>query len=262
MALPLITPNLDDLPEAVRSLYKKREDGKFQLDVEGAVEKGKFEEFRTNNRELAARVTEFEDKLKVFEGIDPVKYKELIGKFQNDEEKKLLKDGDVDGVVKIRTAGILRDRDDQLAMKDKIIERVTAERDKATAEKNGYIVETELRKAVDNPERGFHPNVSNMILDKVLKEFIHKDGKVIRVKPDGTAVFGKDGEPMGMDEYVQGYAKEHPYLIKPSSGGGARKESGGPGSPNGKTMKRADFDALDAVAKHDFTIVKKGTIVD
>jgi hypothetical protein len=260
MALQFVLASIDDLPDDVKKLYKKREDGKFQLDTDDVVDKSKLDEFRTNNRELKAANEDLLRKFQAFEGVDPAKYKALLDKFQSDEEKKLMKDGNIEEVVKLRTAAIVKDRDDQLAAKDKLIAKLQEDTKKATSEKDTYIVETELRKAVDNPELGFQPNVANILKDSVLKEFVHKDGKVIRVKPDGSSVFGKSGDPMGLEEFVTGFAKEHPYLVKPSNGGGAHNEH--KPNANGKTMKRGDFDRLDPTAKHSFVTVDKGVVVD
>lgn len=262
MALALVVNSTDDLPEAIKPLYKKREnDGKWQLDVEGVAEKAKLDEFRSNNRELTAKLQDYENKMKAYEGVDPAKYKALIDKFQSDEEKKLMKDGNIEEVVKLRTAAIIKDRDDQLAAKDAVITKLQNESKQAIQEKDSFIVETELRKAAANPDFGFQPNVANILKDSVLKEFVHKDGKVIRVKPDGSSVFGKSGDPMGLEEYMQGFAKEHPYLVKPSSGGGARNESKGGGGDK-KTVTRSDFDKMSPLDQRNFLQVQKGSIVD
>ena len=254
----------DGLSDDLKKLYKKREDGKFQLDAEGVADKAKLDEFRNNNREMSTANADLLEKLKSFEGIDPAKYKTFMDKFQSDEEKKLLKDGNLEEVIKLRIAGIVKDFEEKMSAKEKIIVKLQDETKKATGDKDTYIVENELRKAVDNNDLGFHENVANIIKDSVLKEFIHKDGKVVRVKPDGSAVYGASGEPQGLDEYVRGYAKDHPYLVKSSSGGGAHHDTtNGKGHTNGqKTMPRAEFDKLTPEARNKFILVEKGVPVD
>ena len=263
MALQFVLPSIDDLPDNIKPLYKKREDGKFQLEAEGVVDKTKLDEFRANNVALAESNKDMIEKLKKLEGIDPDKYKAFLDKFQSDEEKKLLKDGNLDEVIKLRTAGIVKDSTEQMAAKDKIIAKLTEDTKTATREKDSYIVEAEMRKSLDNPDLGFQPGVANILKDSVLKEFVHKDGKVIRVKSDGSLVYGKSGDPMGLDEFVQGYAKDHPYLVKPSGGGGARNETTkGAGSNGHKTMPRSEFNKLDAAAQSKFMMTDKGVLVD
>jgi hypothetical protein len=255
----------DALPDDVKKLYKKRDDGKFQLEVEGATDKAKLDEFRTTNVSLKEKLEAQEKALASFKDIDPAKYKALMEKFQSDEEKKLMKDGNVDEIIKLRTAGIIKDRDEQLAAKDQIIKKLNDEKTASVKEKDTYIVEAEMRKVLDNPELGFQPGVANILKDTVLREFVHKDGKVIRIKPDGSVVYGsKDGEPQGLAEFVQSYSKEHPYLVKPSSGGGAGNKNDSKAGANGnvKTIKRADFEKLDPFKQQTFVTTEKGVVVD
>lgn len=255
----------EPLPDDLKKLYKKQDNGKYQMEVEGIVEKAKLDEFRATNVELIEKNKKLLADIDKFKDIDPVKHKALLEKFQSDEEKKLMKDGNIDEVIKLRTAGIIKDRDEQLSAKDQLIKKLQEESGRAVKEKDTYIVEAEMRKAIDNPEVGFQPGVANILKDTVLREFVHKDGKIIRVKPDGSVVYGKkDGEPQGLDEFIQGYAKEHPYLVKPSSGGGAsnKGDAKGNGSGNHKTIKRTEFEKLDPTQQREFVVIGKGAVVD
>lgn len=254
----------DALSDEIKKLYKKREDGKFALEVEGVADKTKLDEFRATNVELIEKNKKLLSDIEKFKDIDPAKYKALMEKFQSDEEKKLMKDGNVDEVIKLRTTAIIKDRDDQLAAKDGIIKKLQGEKDQSIKEKDTYIVEAEMRKSIDNPDVGFQPGVANILKDTVLREFVHKDGKVIRVKPDGSVVYGKkDGEPQGLDEFIQVYAKEHPYLVKPSSGGGAsNKTDQNKGNGAAKSLNRAAFEKLDPIGRQSFLGAEKGVVVD
>lgn len=263
MALQLILTTIDDLPETIKPLYKKKDDGKFHLEVEGAVSREKLEEFRSNNVTLTESNKEMQKQLQAFEGVDPAKYKQFMDKFQTDEEKKLIKDGNIEEVIKIRTEAIRKDFSDKLAAKETVIVKLTEDSKKATGEKDGYIVEAEMRKALDSPDLGFQPGVGDILKDRVLKEFVHKDGKVVRVKPDGSLIYGKNGDAEGIGEFVATYAKEHPYLVKPSSGGGAHNDTTNNGHKNGqKTMTRSEFEKMDPVKKSDYMLKEKGVLTD
>lgn len=252
----------ETLPDETKKLYKKRDDGKFQLEVDGAGDKAKLDEFRESNVTLKAQIEEMQKDLEKFKDMDPAKYKQLLEQIQSQEEKKLIKDGNIDEVIKLRTEALKKEYEDKLAAKDKLNAKLTEDAKTATKEKDTYIVEAEMRKAVDNPEVGFQSGVANILKDTVLREFIHKDGKVVRVKADGSLVYGTKGEPQGLDEFVQSYAKDHPYLVKPSTGGGSRNNGDTKNGNGAKTMKRADFDALDAMDRHKFVTVDKGAVVD
>ncbi len=66
MALKFKAKAKDEIPAELQSLYVER-DGGFVLDVEGAVEKSKLEEFRSNNITLANQLAETKRR---FEGIE------------------------------------------------------------------------------------------------------------------------------------------------------------------------------------------------
>lgn len=161
-----------------------------------------------------------------------------------------MKDGKIDEVIALRTEKMRQSYEDQLKAKDAAIQKAVDEAKKANGERDTYIVDAELRRAVDNPEYGFHNGVADTLKPQVLKEFAYRDGKVIRIKPDGSPVFGAKGDPATIGEYLQDIVKEHPYLVKASTGGGARN-NGRDANPNGqgKTMKRSEFDAITDPAK-------------
>jgi hypothetical protein len=258
MSLKPIVATLDDLPDDIKKLYRKREDGKYALDVEGLVEREKLDEFRSNNVSLKEEIEKLRQQMEAFKGIDPAKYKELLAKMQTDEEKKLLEAGKIEEVVTQRTARMRAEFQEQLQAKDKLIVKLEGDVNKAYQERATHIIDSELRRAVDNPELGFQPGVADLLKEQVLKEFVYRDGKVVRVKPDGNLVYGKGGDPGSLHEFLQDIIKERPYLVKASNGGGAPPRGGGQNG-SGKTMKRVDFEQASPQARMDFT--KSGGVV-
>lgn len=253
----------EKLGDDIKPLYKKREDGKYQLEVDGVADKGKLDEFRNTNIELKSQIEKLTGEVEKFKDVDPSKYRQLLDQIQSQEEKKLIKDGNIDEVIKMRTENLIKEYEQKLQAKEKVIAKLTEDAKTATSEKNTYIVEAEMRKAIDNPDLGFQPGVANILKDTVLREFVHKDGKVVRVKPDGSIIYGGKGEPMGLDEFVSSYAKDHPYLVKPSSGGGANNNTNGnTNGHKGKTMPRSEFGKLSPERQNEFVIKEKGVVVD
>ncbi len=90
MALKFKYSSKAEIPPEHLSLYAER-DGAFVLDAEGAVDKAKVDEFRTNNLSLKNQLAELNAK---FEGIDPVAVKTLLAEKAKLEEQTPLKDGD------------------------------------------------------------------------------------------------------------------------------------------------------------------------
>ena len=80
MALKFQFKSKDEIPAEHLPLYAER-DGAWVLNVEGAADKSKLDEFRTNNVALLKQVDELK---KRFEGIDPEQVRTLA------EEKRKL----------------------------------------------------------------------------------------------------------------------------------------------------------------------------
>lgn len=74
-------------------------DGSHVLDVEGAVEKTRVDEFRNNNVTLKKQLDEL---LKKYEGVDPDEARKLFEQKQKLEEGQLLKEADVEKIVLTR----------------------------------------------------------------------------------------------------------------------------------------------------------------
>jgi len=255
MPLKGILTTLDGLDEATQKLYTKREDGKFVLDVEGMVDKSKLEEFRTNNIEMEKKIKVLTEQAEVYKGIDPAKAKEALEQLQKIQEKKLIDEGNVEQLFAQRTEKMKNEFVEQIAAKEKVIGELKGQVDKVGSEKNQFILFTELARAIDNPEFGFESGVAELLKPQVLKEFQYRDEKVVRVKPDGTLVYGKNGDAVGLGEFLQEVAKERPYLVKKSAGGGAHNN----GNQNGngtKQVTRSTFEAFSPQGKADY--VKAG----
>lgn len=253
--------SLDEVPEAIRSFYVKDEDGEFVLEVQGSVDKKRVDEMRDTNIAQAKKLEDMAKVLESLKGIDPAKFREYEERDRQIQEKELIKKGDFEALVAQRTSAMKKDLEDKIAAQAETIKTLEGDKTKAYGERDNYIVESELRKAAEHPEAGYNPGVADILLPHVMKEFTVKDGKVTRVKPDGTVVYGKDSNPATINEFLTDMSKDRPWMLKPSSGSGARGNNGN-GAANGKTMKRSEYNALDPVAQHSFAVTAKGTVVD
>ena len=111
----------DEIPAEHLPLYAER-DGAWVLDVDGAVEKSKLDEFRNTNVSL---IKERDDLKKRYEGIDPDAVKALADEKRQLEEAQQLKAGEVEKVVENRIKGVKADLEKQIAT-------LTTERDAMT----------------------------------------------------------------------------------------------------------------------------------
>jgi hypothetical protein len=98
MALKFKCKTKDEVPAEHFSLYAER-DGAWCLDVDGAVEKSKLDEFRNNNIALTKERDELKQR---FDGIDPDAVRALAAEKQKLEEAAQLKAGEVEKVVEAR----------------------------------------------------------------------------------------------------------------------------------------------------------------
>src|SRR4051795_7284370 len=85
----------EEVPAESQSLYVER-DGAWTLDVDGAVDKSKVEEFRANNITLANQLAEQKRR---FDGIDPDEARQLA-------EKNALQAGGVEKVIEGRVRAV------------------------------------------------------------------------------------------------------------------------------------------------------------
>src|ERR1041385_2361896 len=105
MALKFKYKSKDEVPVEHLSLYVER-DGAFFLDAEGAVDKARVDEFRTNNLALKKQLDDIAAR---YEGIDPDAVKTLLAEKAKLEDQKLLKEGEVEKLVESRTRSLKSD---------------------------------------------------------------------------------------------------------------------------------------------------------
>ena len=127
MAIKFKSKTKDEIPAEFLSLYAER-DGAWVLDVDGAVDKSKLDEFRTTNVTL---LKERDDLKKRFEGIEPDEVRKLADEKRRLEESAQLKAGEVEKVIESRVKALKGDFDKQLGA-------VTSERDTLNSRPVGH----------------------------------------------------------------------------------------------------------------------------
>lgn len=232
MALKPVVSDLSEVAENLRSLYVLK-DGKHVLDLAGTplgfvaqadhdALKNQHAEFRDNNRALNARVTEFETKLKAYEGIDVAE----VAKLKADAEalRKKGVNGADDFEARLNAAltpvaAEVKELKGQLAAKDKAL---------ATKELEHALTQAGIKAGVD--EKALPDYIA-----RGLRTWSVEDGKVIAKGADG-ALLRKSGEPITPEQWAVDLSAEAPHLFKPSGGSGAG--SGGRSSGGGEANVR------------------------
>jgi hypothetical protein len=207
MALKFKYPSLEQIPAEVAGLYQEK-DGAFVLDLEGAVEKSRLDEFGNNNIELQRQVQELTQQ---FEGIDAGRARELLKKQQELDEQNLIKKGDLAALIESKVNPLKSD-----------LERERQRNQQLQAQLDGSRLSDALRSA--GGKAGVRPTA--------VPDLLARSGGVFKVV-DGQVVGVDSG--MTMDLWIENLRSEAPHLFEQNSGGGAAGNgSGGAGWIRGK----------------------------
>lgn len=206
MSLKFIVDSVDGLSADVAALYSKNEDGKYYLEVEGAVSKTKLDEFRENN----VRVLKELDK---FKGIDPSKYADLLKLQAKADEKKLIDAGELDKVVEQRVGQMRTTYVTE-------IDNLTKANAVAQRQLESLLIDSAVRDAAI--KSGVQPTAVEDVLLRAKATFQIKEGVPMPVDGAGSTIYGKDGStPMSIADWTNGLKKQAPHLFQGSTGGGA-----------------------------------------
>ena len=209
----------EEIPAEHLPLYAER-DGAWVLDVDGAVEKAKLDEFRSTN---VALLKERDDLKKRFDGIDPEEFKRLQVERQRVEEGKLLKEGDVEKIVLARLKAAL----------DPVEKRAQAA-EQSAAKMTDRLAEIEINRGaiVAATKLGLRPTAIPDLTLRARCVFRMVDGKATAFDADGKSpLYGPDGlTPLSLDDWAAKLVVEAPHLFEPNAGGGATGSNPGSGA--------------------------------
>jgi hypothetical protein len=230
MALKLKLKSKDEVPAELVNLYVER-DGAWHLDVEGAVDKAKLEEFRATNVALMKERDELKQR---FEGIDPEEVRKLADEKRRLEEAQQLKAGEVEKVFETRLRGVKGDLDKKLA-------GLTSERDALTTRLTAIQIDQAV--VTEATKRGLRASAIPDITSRARNTFRLVNGVPQAFEADGqTARVGKDGmTPLSLAEWIDMQVSEAPHLFESNAGGGAAGNgSGGAGNRSARNPFRKE----------------------
>jgi hypothetical protein len=218
MALKLKYKAKEEVPAELQALYVERE-GEFALDVDGVVDKGKHDEFRSANIALKK---ELEDQRKRFEGIDPDEVRKLAEEKRQLEETQQLKLGEVEKVLENRLKTAKTEWDKQFSA-------VNAERDALNVRLTAIQIDQGVTTVAT--KKGLRPTAIPDITARARIVFRLVNGVPTAFESDGKNVrVGRDGmTPMTLEEWVDTQVAEAPHLFESNAGGGAAGEASGGG---------------------------------
>ena len=208
-----IVDNLDGIPERAKIAFVE-ENGKFKFDPSKIDD---YKELKASIEKERTAAKEAREALKKFEGIDPLKTKEFMAKFENDEEAQLIANGKIDEVFQKRTE---KWRMEEERQKKELGDKITAAESKASAYKD-RVLDDAFRSAAGKITDIQSGAVDEMFLGYMRGIFALDDnGNAVQHNSDGSVVIGKDGKtPYSPLEHIEGLRATKPWLFKVMSSG-------------------------------------------
>lgn len=238
MALAAVVDTLEAIPELLRPYYAKGEGGKFELKIEGTLPgflpvaegaelKNKVTEFRNTNIALAKENDELKPLKTKFEGIDPDAARAALSQVEEFKKKGAAKPDDIATMVKNAVEAAITPLKTEL---EKTQKQTESERQRADESTMRSLVSEKFLKV------GGNPKAIDFIMGQAKSIFTVKDGAVVAQPNKFSSV--NPGNPIDVDEWLNGAAKEHDFAFKQSTGGGAPPAGGSGGGRPGQTVIR------------------------
>lgn len=225
-ALAPVVDKLDAVPEAQRAWYVEK-DGKFNLDPSKIeIEDTGGLKSALDKERTAARTAEKarKDLEARYVGIDPDKVREMMAKFDGDEEGKLIAAGKIDEVVAKRSEKLRKELEKQVqAAVDK--EKAA---DARAAKFSQRVLDNAIRIAATGKANEWAMK-SGDVMRAAREIFTLNDaGEAVQLDADGNVVMSKDGKtPFSPSEWIEERRADCPHWFPATgSGGGAGGDKG------------------------------------
>lgn len=197
---------------------------------------------KAKNSELLGKLKERDDKLKSFDGIDPVAVSAMLKRFADDEEAGLIKAGKIDEVLSKRTERMQAEYAKQVKAEQEARARAEGKASKLSAR----TLAGALRDAA----------IKTGALPEAMDDIVLRAGTVWRLNDDGEPVamngdeviLGKDGKtPLSPTEWAESLRETAPHLWPKAQGTNAPGSGSGPrgsktsGKVDGTPEERAAY---------------------
>lgn len=250
---------IEQLPEELHSEAKKREDGKYVINL---VPKARVDDFREKNIKLSQdneTITSRLNKLSKLVGEDEEKFANELSELR--KVKQRVDDGELSGSEKIEE--VLSERTKKMReTHEEELRRLASEGstwknnfESVTEQLKGVQIDNYIRAAIHDPKSGARPEAESHILLEARKVF-KIDGEKILPKNGDSTIYGSDGAtPMSPVEWMKALQKNMPYLFKESNGGGAN----GGGMSGFGNLTREDIAKLSPLQKLELANKQKAS---
>ena len=225
MAIQSVIETSEQIPEGFADHYKEV-DGKFVLEVDGMVPKGKLDEFRNNNISILKENQNLKERLDGYGDLDIEAAREAMKLKDELDTKRLMDRGQFDELLTKQTDKLSRQHESQVKKLTALLEQ--KEKEAATKQEllNQSVIDRGVQEALD--AKPMLTTAARMLIaDRARQTFqVDDSGGIISNDSDGNVKFAKNGvDTYGIQHYIDDYVidyQDDPSFVKPSSGGGAR----------------------------------------
>ncbi len=216
--------SFDKLNDVEKTFYAQSGEG-YQLQVDGATDKSKLDEFRATNVDLLKQQEQFK-------GVDLEKYRKLEEQERKLRDKELIDKKDFDGLINERTASIHSDYQAK-------IDNLTNQLNDSAGNYNNLMTKTEIEGAATKAfsAHKINPDAFDSVMAQIKSKFSIDNGQVV-AKDGENILMGADGN-LTVSEFVA----SQPEIFKIQSNGGAANGNDNSSHVANSTAKR------DAYAK-------------
>jgi len=176
------------------------------------------------NSEILSENKNFRDRMKDWEGLDPNNVRNLLEKFSQDEELKLIAEGKHDEVIKKRVEKAEAHYKSQITDLTNKLNESTEQNKKASTQIRDLLIDSKVITAF-HKEKGLENAADDVIL-RAQKAFTIENGEAIARDAKGEIIPGKNGA-LTILEWVENLKTTAPHLFEGSSGAGATGRKGG-----------------------------------
>lgn len=246
--------SLEGVDEKYHELYEEKE-GKFVLaGVDLGDVEGKLSDFREQNKTLHSQLQglreEMEGYKNRFKGIDPEKYRkaqEALSRIEADEEKALIAEGKIDEVVERRIERMKQDFESQIKAKSDAYESAIEERDLHREALSRIRIDDAVLAGIEKAGFKLRPGAKRDALSRGREVWRMNEKSELTPDAGGKVLYGKNGNPISMDEFVGDLLQTASHLFESGEGGGA--EGGGREAGGGSKIRVSRRDGT-AIAKY------------
>ena len=243
MGLKYHVEKLEDVEESLRGLYQQNKDGGFDLAVEGIDTREELK--RAKDHEVAAR-KKAEEALKEMQAVQTAREE----KIRKEAEEAARKNGDVQALEKSWQEKLERSLAEVKAQYEPKVQSLQGNVERLLVDNVATSIAREI--AIQGSDQVLMPHIRSRL------RIAEKDGELV------TTVVDAKGQPSAFTledlkkEFV-GNKAFAPLIVGTKASGGGAGGAGGGGAAGGKSITRADFEALNPQQRVE--AMKAGTTV-